>query len=444
MTRHRLRRLVPEASPACLALLDPARGPVEAPIRSEVFGIQRFRQHAGSLACAQQARVVASADPAFFPRLHENVLVLRETDRYLASAARVGYHVTPAAAWLLDNFHLIDAQLKEIHDQSPASYFRHLPVLVEAHLAGLPRIYGIAWAFVAHNDSAFDADLLAAVLASYQEHRELTLGELWALPTTLRVILIENLRRLAERVAANAAARELANGVSDRIERYTPADLDALLAWMDCRGVRRAFLLQVSQRLQDAAAPEDSPWHAWAGEAFADIAAERLEQQAEQASYNLSVSNVVTSLRTIGDARWRNIVSDASALVSLLETSPAFCAEDSATQDESLHAVERLARRCAQGEPAVARVVLDAMRASPSVLDPEATPGYWLMGDGRRRVELRLGLRRGLSAASRDRVRRWLLAAYLGMLAVGGIGLVAWTLSADTALRPDWWLLAAV
>jgi cyclic beta-1,2-glucan synthetase len=108
--------------------------------------------------------VVAAADPAFFPRLHENVQVLREADRYLASSARIGYHVTPAAAWLLDNFHLIESQFREVHEGLPHSYFRALPVLIDEPLAGLPRVYGIAWAFVAHTDGAFDEELLVQFL----------------------------------------------------------------------------------------------------------------------------------------------------------------------------------------------------------------------------------------------------------------------------------------
>ena len=443
MTRHGLRRLVPEASPESTALLDPSRGLLEAPIRAEVFGMVRFRQHAASLAEAHQIRGVTRADRAFLPRLHENVGVLREADRYLARSARIGYHVTPAGAWLLDNFHLIDAQLTEIHDRSPASYFRHLPVLSEAHLAGLPRIYGVAWAFVAHNDSAFDPALLAAVLESYQEQRELTLGELWALPTTLRVILIENLRRLAERVAANAAAREIANCVSDRIERYAPAGLEDLLAAMQARGVRRACLLQLAQRLQDAAAAEDSRWHEWAGVAFANVAAERLEQLAEQTSYNLSVSNAVTSLRSIGEARWRGIVGHASALVHSLESSPTFCAEDGDTQDNSLYAIERMARRAGQAEPAIARTLLGLMRDSPPGALAQGTPGYWLEGDGRARLEALLGLRGRFAYGARENQRRWILAGYLVLLAIGGVGLVAWTLSTGSVAQPAWLVLAA-
>jgi cyclic beta-1,2-glucan synthetase len=94
-------------------------------------------------------------------------------------------------------------------------------VLQEEPLVGLPRVYGVAWAFVAPHRQRLRRRAARALPEAYQEARELTLGELWALPTTLRVVLIENLRRLAERVAANKAAREVANLCADRIEAYS-------------------------------------------------------------------------------------------------------------------------------------------------------------------------------------------------------------------------------
>ena len=207
-----LQRLAPGAAGDLVRLLDPQRGPVEPPNRSEIFGPERFAQHGRSLAQTHRAEVSSSRAPTFFPRLRDNIRTLREAHRYIGAQASTGYDVSPAAEWLLDNFHLIEAQLSEVHDGLPRRYFRDLPVLVDEPLAGLPRVYGIAWAFVAHTDGAFHEELLSTFLSAYQEERELTLGELWALPTTLRVVLVENLRRLAERVATNKAAREIEIG----------------------------------------------------------------------------------------------------------------------------------------------------------------------------------------------------------------------------------------
>ena len=212
MSQAELLRLVPSASPALREILDSARGPVEPPIRSEIFGLQRFAQHGRSLGETHTAAAASSGAATFFPRLQSNIRTLREAHRYIGVQATTGYDISPAAEWLLDNFHLIEAQLKEIHEGLPRSYFRSLPVLVDEPLAGLPRIYGVAWAFVAHTDGAFDEELAVQFLSAYQETRELKLSEMWALPTTLRVVLIENLRRLAERVATNKVSCQRENG----------------------------------------------------------------------------------------------------------------------------------------------------------------------------------------------------------------------------------------
>ena len=152
--------LVPDAPPAVCAILAASRGVVEPPIRSEIFGLQRFAQHGRSLGVTHRAERAPLRAAGFFPRLRGNVQVLREARSYIGEQAGTGYDISPAAEWLLDNFHLIEAQVRAIHADLPHSYFRELPTLLDAPLAGLPRVYGIAWAFVAHTDGAFDEDLL--------------------------------------------------------------------------------------------------------------------------------------------------------------------------------------------------------------------------------------------------------------------------------------------
>lgn len=290
------------------ALLNPARGALQAPIRADIFGSARFRQHGLSLGQAHAAQRQSGPANAFFPRIEENIRVLREAQHYIAIQARSGNHVSPAGEWLLDNFYVVLAQLKEIHDGLPRRYYRALPVLLDAHLAGLPRIYGVAWAVVAHTDSAFDESLLVHFLVAYQETRELTLGELWALPTTLRVVLIENLRRLSERVAATKAAREVANLWCDALDDTGIVDAHAMFDAMDRRGVAPAFALQVMHRLDaDPRAlslqgtRNRERVRAALARTLPDPAAAQLALQAQEAADNMSVGNAITSLRLLGD-----------------------------------------------------------------------------------------------------------------------------------------------
>ena len=217
-------------------MLDARRGAALEPIRSELFGAARLAQHGRSLGSSHRAGRARFGQATFYPRLQSNIRTLRGIHALIAAQARDGHDLGPAASWLFDNFHLIEAQLEAIRQGLPPRFYRSLPVLRDAPLAGLPRIYGVAWAFVAHTDSAFDAALLQRFLNAYQDERELSQGELWALPTTLRVVLVENLRRLADRIASHKAAHDLASACAHRMAALTLPTVQSLSASLQRRG----------------------------------------------------------------------------------------------------------------------------------------------------------------------------------------------------------------
>ncbi|MBB1077683.1 carbohydrate-binding protein, partial [Rhodoferax sp. 4810] len=444
MVRPTLQSLLPDAPPALCDILDSERGQVQAPIRSEIFGPQRFAEHGRSLAETHRAAHGALTAAPFFPRLQGNIAALRQAHDYIGMLAGTGYDISPAAEWLLDNFHLVEAQLKEIRQGLPRSYYRALPVLQDEPLAGLPRIYGVAWAFVAHTDGAFDESLLVAFLSAYEEVRHLNLSEMWALPTTLRVVLVENLRRLAESIGTHKAAREAANLCFDQIDTLTVEVLDQTLSLLNARGVGRVFLLQIGLRLQDHRMTrldgEQAALHTWLQNALPDLAALQASQGADQAADNLSVSNAITSLRAIGDADWPDIIARTSALMRLMLTQPVFEAEDNTTRDQSLHQIERLARQSGHTEVVVAQRLLGLMAGATSLSEPGAVTAHWLLGPGKPELFTALGLQAW-------RARAWLLVSrqltlplYLGvMLAV--LSLLMWLMLRHSPQPSGWGLL---
>ena len=189
----------------------------DQPIREELFSIERLEAHAKSLAVAQ---IVASHPTRGLPlasRLGDNGAVLLAAYRSIVKAIDDGRAITPAADWLIDNYHLVERQIRQISTDLPPGYYRQLPKLVTGPFAGYPRVFGMAWAFVAHTDSSFDSDILASYVNAYQEVQPLTIGELWAVSITLQIVLIENLRRLAQQITNSRAARHEADDLADRL-----------------------------------------------------------------------------------------------------------------------------------------------------------------------------------------------------------------------------------
>src|SRR6267378_4655814 len=343
---------------------------LEEPIRAELFGIERLEQHAESLAAAQRVMSESGQGRRLLPRVLENGRVLREAHRVIAKAIREERAITPAAEWLVDNFHLVDEQLREIRDDLPPGFYRELPKLADGHLAGYPRVYGVAWAFVAHTDSRFDPDALRRFVRAYQRVQPLTIGELWAVAITLRVVLVENLRRLAESIVRGRAARQEADLLADELlgvgDDGAVAPTARGLARFESGPLVTAFAVQLVQRLreQDRAVTPALRWLDQRlnaqGTTSDDIV--RVEHQ-RQAAMNVTVRNVIMSMSLMSAFDWTEFFESVSLVDEVLHAGPNYAAMDFATRDGYRHAVEELARGSGRPELDVARLAVARAQA---------------------------------------------------------------------------------
>jgi cyclic beta-1,2-glucan synthetase len=163
-------------------------------LRDELFSVERLEQHAASLAAAQVVTKRPRRRPALRARLRNNASTLLAHYRAIAAAVRDGRGITPAAEWLLDNYHIIEEQIRDINEDLPPGFYRQLPKLASGPLAGYPRILGVAWEFVAHTDSHIDAGTLRRFVRAYQRVQPLTIGENWGVAITLRIVpVLQNL-----------------------------------------------------------------------------------------------------------------------------------------------------------------------------------------------------------------------------------------------------------
>src|SRR4029079_16350327 len=79
-------------------------------------------------------------------------------------------------------------------------------------------VYAMAVEIIRHSDSRLDRARLARFMNSFQTVAPLTIGELWAWPSMLRLAVIENLRRLADKILESRAARRAADAYVAQID----------------------------------------------------------------------------------------------------------------------------------------------------------------------------------------------------------------------------------
>ena len=419
---------------------------VDEPIRAELFGIERLEQHAESLAAAQRTTERPTRGRKLLPRVRENGRVLLAAYRNIVEAVREKREITPAEEWLLDNFFVVDEQLREIRDHLPGGYYRLLPKIAEGHLAGYPRVYGLAWAYVAHTDSRFDLKTLQPFVRAYQRIQPLTIGEIWAVAIHLRVALVENVRRLSEQIIRARQARAGADELADRLLGLSgrPAEhADDVLGRLDDAPLAGAFAVQLIQRLRD----QDTsimPALAWLNEKLSaqgtsanEVVAQ--EHQAQGAA-NVTVRNIITSMRWMSSIDWLDFFESVSLVDEVLRAAPGFAAMDFATRNEYRTQIELLSRRSRRSEIEVAREAMalaqNAARQNGNprkdeTEDLEGEPGlpgvperaeedvgYYLVSSGRRAFERLVGFRVPLRIRLRRAIRALATAGYLGGIAV--------------------------
>lgn len=393
------------------------------PIRAERFSVERLEQHGRSLAAVQEATRHSGRFRLISSRLSDNGSVLLSSYQALAPAIREEALLTPAAEWLVDNFHLVERQLHEIRESLPSSYYRQLPKLKSGHLTGYPRVFGIAWAFVAHLDSRFDPDALRRFIDAYQEVEPLTIGELWALPVTLRIVLVENLRRMAEDIVGARRLRRTADEVADGLLGLgggNVADAQTTLERTAIGGLPQPFTVQLLQRLRDHD-PDSTPGLAWLLARLADdgTAPDDIVEQTQhrQVATNLTVRNIITSLRTVSSFEWAQFVEGLSLVDRALGEEGAYRDMSSGTRGRYRHAIEDLARGSEMTELEVAGEAVRLAREQPEDRR-EHEPGYFLLGKGRHSLETAVGYRLTLSTELGRFGRRHAQVLYVGSIAL--------------------------
>ena len=416
------------------------------PIASEIFGPERLEQHARSLAGAQGISKQPIATQPIVNRLDDNAKTLLKVYRDICAAIDADKTVTPAAEWLADNYHLVEEHVRQTRSDLPDGFYRQLPKLAQGPLAGHPRIFGLVWGYVAHTDSQFDPVTFARFVNAYQDVQALDIGELWAAAIALRLILIENLRRISVRVNTARFEREAADSAADLIlGNAQAADSQLVELKTDGNGkVTKPFAVQLQHRLRDlegtAAVQQLSRLKdmvAAEGQTLEVIVA---DEHQRQAAANVSARNIVNSLRLVSDIDWQSWFEGVSGVDKALRAAGVYADMDFHSRNAYRTQIEELARGSGLAEMEVVSRVTALAQADMDGREP----GYWLIGRGRAGLEQQIGYVPSLLNRVRLAARRAGLSGYLGVAFAATAfftmlaGITLWTAGAP------WWPSVAV
>jgi len=373
--------------------------PPEEPIRDLYLHEDRLRALGESLARNEITSLFGLQTFDFQKRIRENAAKILDVYRSTNAAQARGEMVTPAAQWLLDNNYLVEETIFQIKRDLPRRFYRELPVMTLPDGAKVPRALALAWIYVAHSDSQVAGHTFKSVVEGFQSVEPMKIGELWALPSLLRFVLIENLRRIAFRVERARRMRQIANEVADRVLATPDNDEDLkVLAPYAAHARDTTFATQLLYRLRDGSQNSGKAlnWLEKELEQFGSDAEEIIIREHQTlSSGNVTTGNIVRGLRLINDIEWTAWFEDVSRIDALLRERTDVASLDFASRDQYRAAIEDLARRSKLSEFEVAEKATElAGRHDPDSADAESSNvGFFLVGSRRDELERAIGYR---------------------------------------------------
>ena len=191
---------------------------MDPPLRGESFSAEHLWASPRKWPSGKRSRGSGAGDRRFIDRFESNCRFIAATYQTIidvgsrSGSDRAGRGV--AGRQLLRR---PGTAPRDSRGSAARSFYLELPKLSSQPFAGFPRVYELAHELVVHTDSSLDEELIAGFISSYQQVTPLTSGEIWAVPIMLRLVLVENLRRLCGHMLASRGCRRRRAKLLDRL-----------------------------------------------------------------------------------------------------------------------------------------------------------------------------------------------------------------------------------
>ncbi|MGE4282671.1 MAG: glucoamylase family protein [Clostridia bacterium] len=375
-------------------------------IQDALLNPEELVKHAIEIAGNHDIAGYAASLTWMIPRMNDNFSLITTIYKRLNEDVKGKKAAAPASEWLLDNYYIIEQQIKEIRQNLNKRYYSQLPALKDGSLKGYPRIYAVAHELAAHTDGRFDEKILISFIEAYQSQKRLSSAELWAVAPMVRIALIENVRRICEKIMKSqneyVRAEELAGYILSKAGESNDKLVDLLSAKLEgVKDLSPSFAEHLLKNLKRKGS-QLIPVMNYIDERLREqgTSAEHLTQleHQQQAMRQISIGNSITSLRVVSTLDWSNIFESLSQVERILREDPAgvYSQMDFASRDYYRHHVEKLSLRAKVSEIQIARKAIECAQ----IAEHEGTHeirlkhiGYYLLGKGRNKLNDKINYR---------------------------------------------------
>ena len=428
----------------------------EEPLSAELFSSDQMDRFGKTLATNHKLSTKTGKEH-LLRRLADNEIILQEVRKLLTDSIKRKDQITPAGEWLIDNFYLIEENIRNAKKHFPKGYSKNLPQLSDAGLAGHTRIYDIVLQIISHSDGRIDLESLSSFIKAYQTVTNLQLGELWAIPIMLRLALIENLRRVSAKIAIDRVDESLADYWAKKMietTETTPRNLILVIADMarSHPPMVSVFVSELTRQLRGKGPDLALPLN-WMEQQLADnglTSAELMNAEIQkQSAYQVSISNSIGSLRLLGAMDWRDFVEMHSVVEQTLceDKAGIYGSMDFFTRDQYRHVVENIAKKSKLSENEVARIAIQSAYENTVSSDTDGRTshvGYYLVGEGVHQTKKMAAMQLTFIQKLLQLLHRHNLKVYVGLIVLITAAISAGILISANIETKNTWILITI
>ncbi|MGB7595422.1 MAG: glucoamylase family protein [Erysipelotrichaceae bacterium] len=375
----------------------------KAEIFNDLLSVEELESHAKQV--AMEHDITDNPNPLSFPleRMNDNYDFILGVYKNLNDDIFRQRSVPASAEWLLDNFYVIEEQVKNIRVELDSDEYHRLPTLKSGNLKGYTRVYAIAMELVSHSDGLIEEETILKYLMAYQTHSILTDREIWAIPTMVRLALIEDVRNISQKIKATRLQWRMADDIVDKYwmgdSERTEQMIELLKGKVDMLYTENlSYIEHLFYRLRRSGKSYISVLR------FIDetlmkykTSTEAIAQQEHnvQALSTVSIGNCVMSLKYVATHNWTNLFEAASYVEKILMSDPdqTYPKMDMNSRNHYRIEIEKIAKRYGVSELNIAKDAITLAYGGYTLPDDaelkflRSHVGYYLVGNGRQLLE---------------------------------------------------------
>ena len=353
------------------------------------------------------------------PRLKDNFKFIEKTYELLNQHAKMGIDTYPAGEWLLDNFYIIEETYKTICLEMNLKKYKEFPKVATGIYKGYARVYVLASEIVAYTDNKINEEILASTISAYQKRKLLSMEEIWNLSIFLGIAIIENIRKICEKIYSSGMQKYRVEDIIERLVEKKDTNIQVFKNAKREQGnslinkeMKYPFIEYMSYKLKK---------YGKQGLPYLEILEEQVNKMGMTISevikkehYDIAISKVsignsILSLKEILRVNFLNLFEEINGVEEILKKDPAnvYPKMDYKTKDNYRNEIKKISEQTKISEIYIANKAVELSNRFENIEDKKAHIGYYLISDGREKLLKEMGFKNKKKVSNKTKEKRY-------------------------------------